>query len=37
MNLTLSKPLMNFFDDVKNDFNLKTRSKARKKIKSLSF
>ena len=32
-NKTLPTPLMNFFDDVKNDLNLNTRSRAREKLK----
>ena len=32
-NKTLPTPLMNFFDDVKNDLNLNTRSRTREKLK----
>ena len=31
-NKTLPTPLMNFFDDVKNDLNFNTRSRAREKL-----
>ena len=36
-NKTLPTPLINFFDVVKNDLNLNTRSKNTRKIKSPSF
>ena len=32
-NKTLPTLLMNFFDDVKNDLNLNTRSRTREKLK----
>ena len=32
-NKTLPRPLLNFFDDVKNDLNLNTRSRTREKLK----
>ena len=32
-NKSLPTPLMNFFDDVKNDINLNTRSRTREKLK----
>ena len=32
-NKTLPTPLLNFFDDVKNDLNLNTRSRTREKLK----
>ena len=34
---TLPTPLMNFFDDVKNDFNLNTSSRTQEKLKVPSF
>ena len=32
-NKTLPTPLINFFDDVKNDLNLSARSRTREKLK----
>ena len=36
-NKTLPTPLMNFFDCVKNDLNLNTRSRTREKLKVFLF
>ena len=36
-NKSLRSPIMNFFDDVKNDLNLNTRSRTREKLTVLLF
>ena len=36
-NKTLPTPLMNFYDDVKNDLNFSSRSRTQEKLKVLLF